>query len=96
MTLEQALRIRKGDKLCSPHDVTPYHPRNVTEVWVSEDGKYVRMRIAAVSPNWIGTEMWTQCPDKPSYWDSRTSQWRDQNGTPFTPKLERDLEEAQL
>lgn len=92
MTLAQALELKKGQSVCSPHDRVPYHPRRLTDVWVSENRKYVRIRIAAVSPNWISPEMWTPQPET-ARWDGKHATWRDQNNRPFTPVLERDPEQ---
>ena len=53
MTLEQALRLRAGEKVISRFTSPPFRPLTITEVWVNDHRTIVRFRIHALRDAWI-------------------------------------------
>lgn len=75
MTLEEALALKKGDKVTTPHSKVRHQPLRVTAVWVNDARTIVMIRIAAVdSSAWLHATGY-ELPPAGHEWDRSEFRW---------------------
>jgi hypothetical protein len=74
MTLDEAMRVREGMVVVSPHDSPPLAPRRVTQVWQSARGAFVQFRIHAFGDAWIDSSA-LELPPRGRVYDWAIGAW---------------------
>lgn len=75
VTLADALTLRQGDYLCTPHTMPRRRPVRVTEVWVNERRTIVMVRLASIRQNdWLDATGYEH-PPAGLVWDNARGQW---------------------
>lgn len=64
MTLDEALTLREGQYIASPHDNPAFRVRRVTETWQNADATICRVKLASYSQqDWVDPTGFVKCPE---------------------------------
>jgi hypothetical protein len=74
--LAEAMTVREGAYVVSPHDAPPLRPRRVTAVWRSASGRFVQFRIYTLGDAWIDSSA-VQLAPKGKVFDWALGAWVD-------------------
>ena len=77
MTLDEALALREGDRVASPHDTPPYRVRRITRPpWRRQSGNDVRISMASYcNGDWVSPFGFVLVPKGAKNFDTTGRRW---------------------